>query len=402
VEELAPPRAMAPKCQLGRPALALSGRTTGLLLIMVGTIIDSCEALIVRQMGSHLEDWHNDTRWQGDDMATHGMLIFYKYLFTICFVLVAVRGTSPSFRALWEGILEGPRHIAAAGVCQTLISMFLTLAMLETETATCYLLFLLAPLWAALFERIFLREPIRRCTALALVSAAASVVLMKLPTVFEEDDTSGVNAGDIYAVAAGASLGVMLTVGRSAALHAPKARMTCSPILGSLLCVVIAIIMLLLRGHSPLIVGGDGTVTVYFLLLAAVAGFTTAVFYVCALLAAKYITGTEVGLVEYLETVLGPLWVYIGLGEVPTHWTFIGGSLLLGTLILHALFTSSASPLDCTREERYQSGTIELRRLDTKVSPELEAAERSPSASARQSALSPNATSSTHAATAAQ
>ncbi len=52
------------------------------------------------------------------------------------------------------------------------------------------------------------------------------------------------------------------------------------------------------------------------------------------------------------------------MGEVPTHWTFIGGSLLLGTLLGHALFTSNAIPLDCTKAERYKSGTIELRRVE--------------------------------------
>ena len=64
-----------------------------------------------------------------------------------------------------------------------------------------------------------------------------------------------------------------------------------------------------------------------------------------------------------MQSVVGPFWVYVGLGEVPSHWTFIGGSLLLLTLFSHALFTSNALPLDCTKRDRFQSGTIELRRV---------------------------------------
>ena len=98
-----------------------------------------------------------------------------------------------------------------------------------------------------------------------------------------------------------------------------------------------------------------------------IAGFTTAAFYICILLAAKYISGAEVGLCSLLESVVGPFWVFIGMGEVPTLWTFIGGSLLLGTLLGHALFTSNAIPLDCTKAERYKSGTIELRRVELRA-----------------------------------
>ena len=33
--------------------------------------------------------------------------------------------------------------------------------------------------------------------------------------------------------------------------------------------------------------------------------------------------------------VCSPIWVFIGFGEVPTLWTFVGGSVLLLTLAMH-------------------------------------------------------------------
>ena len=147
-------------CSIGRSALALSGRATGLLLALTGTLIDSCEALVVRRMGELLEDWHRDDTWDLDGSITHRMVIFYKYAFTAVFTLL---GALAATSGLWEGLRKGKRHIIAAATCQASISMLLTLSLLETETASVYLLYLLAPLWSALFGRFFLREPIRRC-----------------------------------------------------------------------------------------------------------------------------------------------------------------------------------------------------------------------------------------------
>lgn len=133
-----------------------------------------------------------------------------------------------------------------------------------------------------------------------------------------------------------------------------------------------------MRDHSVLPSCVDPAATVEFVALAAVAGFTTASVYICVLLAAKYVTGAEVGLVNLLESVLGPLWVFIGIGEVPTVWTFIGGSLLLVTLASHALFTSNAMPLECTKSDRYRAGTVELRRVSPRCSEEKSLGHASP------------------------
>ena len=45
----------------------------------------------------------------------------------------------------------------------------------------------------------------------------------------------------------------------------------------------------------------------------------------------------QVALVLLLEDVLGPLWVYVRFGDVPSTWVVAGGVLLLGTLAWHEL-----------------------------------------------------------------
>jgi hypothetical protein len=46
-----------------------------------------------------------------------------------------------------------------------------------------------------------------------------------------------------------------------------------------------------------------------------------------------------------VESVLGPLWVWLALGEELTRETWIGGILIVGTLATHAFMTLRAQRL---------------------------------------------------------
>ena len=59
--------------------------------------------------------------------------------------------------------------------------------------------------------------------------------------------------------------------------------------------------------------------------------------YVLLVTAPRYLPAPDVALVLLLEAVLGPLWVWLVLAEAPARETFLGGTVILGTLILLAL-----------------------------------------------------------------
>ena len=54
---------------------------------------------------------------------------------------------------------------------------------------------------------------------------------------------------------------------------------------------------------------------------------------------AKYISASEVSLLMIIETIMAPIWVWIFLNEVPSSYTFIGGSIIVATLIVNSLYT---------------------------------------------------------------
>jgi drug/metabolite transporter (DMT)-like permease len=74
-----------------------------------------------------------------------------------------------------------------------------------------------------------------------------------------------------------------------------------------------------------------------FLALALADAVCVGSFYIAMLHAPRYVTGGEVAMVMMLEDVLGPLWVYLRFGDVPSSWVVAGGVLLLGTLAWHEL-----------------------------------------------------------------
>jgi drug/metabolite transporter (DMT)-like permease len=53
-------------------------------------------------------------------------------------------------------------------------------------------------------------------------------------------------------------------------------------------------------------------------------------------IASRYLTAGEIGLLALLETILGPIWVWLGIGERPTPVALAGSAIVLGALLANA------------------------------------------------------------------
>ena len=58
----------------------------------------------------------------------------------------------------------------------------------------------------------------------------------------------------------------------------------------------------------------------------------------------KYISASEVGLLMLLESIFGPLWVWMALDEYPGDMVIVGGVIVLVTLSVHGWLGMRASP----------------------------------------------------------
>ena len=59
--------------------------------------------------------------------------------------------------------------------------------------------------------------------------------------------------------------------------------------------------------------------------------------FVLLTLAPRYITAPEVNLFFLLETILGPLWVWLVIHEQPSVETLIGGGVIIFTITIHSI-----------------------------------------------------------------
>lgn len=57
----------------------------------------------------------------------------------------------------------------------------------------------------------------------------------------------------------------------------------------------------------------------------------------------KFINASEVSLLMIIETIMAPIWVWMVLKEVPSTYTFIGGSIILLTLIANSIYIMKKS-----------------------------------------------------------
>ena len=97
----------------------------------------------------------------------------------------------------------------------------------------------------------------------------------------------------------------------------------------------LALVMTELTAVGP--TGGALDFGVGFLAIIAVNSALVAAFYVGFTLAPRYITGAEVALILLMETVCGPLWVFLRFGDKPTVWTIAGGAVLIVSLAAHEI-----------------------------------------------------------------
>ena len=109
--------------------------------------------------------------------------------------------------------------------------------------------------------------------------------------------------------------------------------MLLSGVLGSALVVLASLAWQAAAGRASM-----GAVSGRFVGLAFANSILLSIVNAATVTAPRYASSAEVGLVTPLEAILGPIWVYIGVGETPSKWTIMGGALLVGSLIGHEVW----------------------------------------------------------------
>jgi drug/metabolite transporter (DMT)-like permease len=243
-------------------------------------------------------------------------VIFWRALFVAVGMCFVVNLFYPN-RALRQY-----RTVFGAGLWMVLSYAFGTIsfvyAITHTSVANTLVILSSTPLFAALISRVLLKESIslRTVIAIALVAAGISVIA------FGSASAGSGLVGDLAAVLGSFFLACGLTFVRRFPQVSSFAAISCSGVLTALLVLPLA---------TPLAVS---QADFGYLMGLYVVSIGTALLY----LGPRYIPSAEVGLLLLLESILGPVWVWLALGEVLGPYTLAGGALVLTTLVVNTVW----------------------------------------------------------------
>ena len=267
----------------------------------LGVLIVSPDGLLARSIHT---DLYNIIFWRASFLSV-GMAIVVVILF---------RGQ------VWSRVRAiGKAGLVMAGM-QVVGMIAFMYALTNTSVANTLLILSTTPLFAALVSWILMREPLPLRIWLAIVLVAFGIFIIS--TGKGNADTS--LSGDMAAAIGAFILGCSFTITRRYADRSMLPAFSIGAAFTALCVLPLA---------SPLSASDTDMILLCVMgLLMLPIGLTFMYF------GPRYVPAAEVGLLMLLESLLGPLWVWIALGENPGTRTFVGGAVILLALIANLLW----------------------------------------------------------------
>ena len=210
------------------------------------------------------------------------------------------------------GLIAGAL-LATAGVC------FLQ-AITNTTVANTLFTLSAIPFLSAGLAWLFLREALQISTLLTMVAAATGITVMM---------AEGFGSGSLYGN--GMALLTALLFSSYAIIVRQNRSIDMLPAL-----MVSGVLIVFVAG---ILRWDDLGISMHDLLMCLIlggvlSGLANALF----ITASRHLVAAELTLFMLLEFALGPVWVWIFINEVPTEWTIVGGSIVILSVVLRALF----------------------------------------------------------------
>ena len=227
-----------------------------------------------------------------------GMLLIYKLNF---------------FKILFNSGYHGLLYIATF----SLTNITFVVSIQNTNVANTLVMIATAPMLSAILGAIFLKEPPDRKTWVSIIITFIAIIY-----IFFDSLKLGNFFGDIL----GFITAVGLAVGAVTIRSAKSKNLVPAAVVGKLFVATFALFFI----ESFLLIEKD------LLIVPLMCILCVAIPFVLVTIAPRFIPAAEVNLFFLLETIIGPIWVWLIIKEQPSIETLQGGVVIIGTIAIHS------------------------------------------------------------------
>ena len=268
--------------------------------------------------------------------STGGLFIKWTQLsaFELTFGRSLLAALVVAFFTRREGFRLNRMTILTSLLYAALLLLFVVATKLTTAANAIFLQYT-APIYVLLLEPLFYKEKFRRADLITVVVCIAGMSLFFIGKLRPQDVS-----GNLAALASGLCFAFYILLLRHP--HSQRVNRASSVIYGNLLLVIItAPAGIAALEHMTLRDAGSVLYLGVFQIGVAYTLFTLGM--------ARGVRSLDASIVGYIEPVLNPLWVFLFLGERPSGWALIGGSIIIAAVASHTIWGARRAKLKARR-----------------------------------------------------
>lgn len=211
-------------------------------------------------------------------------------------------------------------------------------AITQTTVANTLIIIACMPLFSALFGWMLIGERVAMRTWVAIGATLVGIGILFSGSLHGQGAGSDVGlgqgpnlVGDMLALVTALAQALNLVVMRKAhvtmTLNRTMLPLCLSGFISAGFC------LLLVGGAAGIVTGHD------FIVLALIGLVVLPVALTLFFSGARYVPAAEVALLSLIEAVLGPVWVWLVIGEAPGHEALVGGCIVIVAIAIHAIIS---------------------------------------------------------------
>ena len=276
----------------------LTDQQKGSLLAFVAVMFITPDSLFIRL--SSIDTWS---------------LVFYRGVipFITVFLAMLIIYKQNFFTMLFNSGYHGIIYILTFSVT----NITFVVSIQNTNVANTLVMIAMAPMLSAILGAIFLKEPPDKKTWIAI-----GITFLAAVYIFYDS----LQLGNIYGDILGLITALGLAVGAVTIRSAKKKNLVPAAVVGKMFVAIFAIFFV-----ESFVLEQKDLIIVPLMCLMCVA-----IPFVLVTIAPRFIPAEEVNLFFLLETIIGPLWVWLIIKEQPSIETIQGGLIIILTIAIHS------------------------------------------------------------------